>query len=228
MADTDRFTEADWQLVCERAATLVEQLGAKGARARPMRPLPPMRPEWVGEWEKETGLRLPADFVDLLTKFAGGWWFHWDLYSAQKGVRLQPPVCPARSGGNPEVPLLGCYSEFQVTLNETPIEDEETLAVQKAFYPLYEFEGGGGDYLVLRLDKTPAEVVYLDHEKDWAVGEEQIICRGFGEFLRRWARMGFPACSSFENWVNPQTRMPDDESDQVKAWWAWLADPLAR
>ena len=96
-----------------------------------------------------------------------------------------------------------------------------------SLFPVHLFEGGGGDYLVLRLDVTPAKVYYLDHELVWQVDEDHVIGIGFGEFILSWANLGFPGCEYHSCWVNPQTHCLDGGSPNALAWLAWLAEPSA-
>jgi hypothetical protein len=73
------FTISDWDLVCTRAATTAAQLRAKGATVWDFEPPPPVPQSQIEEFRRQTGLALPGDFTDLLTKFAGGWKFYWCL-----------------------------------------------------------------------------------------------------------------------------------------------------
>ncbi len=230
------FTASDWELVRTRATATAVQLRAKGATVWDFAPLSPVPLAQLDGFTRATGFVLPGDFADLLTKFAGGWKFYWCLKVKKTDTWLQPPVSMGNFGGNAEVPfvgatvdetLLGRYRSFQSEIRETYLDNPETLEVLPALYPLHGFDGGGGDYTVLRLDVSPARVYYLDHEINWPVDDDHVLGTGFREFVLGWSNLGFPQCEHHRDWVNPQTREPDDTSANADTWRKWLADPNA-
>ena len=233
------FVDENWRHLTGRLAWVEHRLTAKGADAPPAEFLPPVAPAQVEEFARATGLRLPADLVDLATKFAGGWAFHWNLCRPD-GRWLEPPVALGSFGGNAEDPflgasaettLLGRYQQFQEEIHGTWLADRgdpSTLAAMPAAFPLLTCEGGGGDYLILRLDTDPCEVVYLDHERCFRIDREHTIGRGLGDFLGRWAAVGFIRCEKLDTLVDPATRLIAIDSPTARAWVAWLDDPEAK
>ncbi|MDQ2686834.1 MAG: SMI1/KNR4 family protein [Armatimonadota bacterium] len=232
----DNFTAADWNHLQERASTLTGQLQAKGVTVEPFNPMPPIPRSQVDDFEEQTGLRLPQDFVDLVTQFAGGWRFYWNLEVQADRRWLRPPAYMGDFGGNSEVPFIGAsegcpllklYNTFQEEIRDDAPDDPDTLAALSAMFPLHLTDGGGGDYTVLRLDTSPVEVVYLDHESRRRLGDNRILGHGLSAFLRRWANLSFPQCEYHHSWVDASRREPDDESLRAQEWGAWLSNPSA-
>ena len=230
------FTVSDWDLVRTRASTTASQLRAKGATVWDFAPLPPVPQSQLDDFSRKTGLALPLDFADLLTKFAGGWKFYWCLNVKKTDKWLKPAVFMGNFGGNAEVPFIGAttegtlfdqYQGFQSEIHDTYLDDPETLRVVPALFPLHGWDGGGGDYTVLRLDVSPARVYYLDHEIAWPVDDEHALGTEFREFVLGWSNLGFPQCEYHSCWVNPESRQPDDKSANADVWRKWLADPNA-
>jgi len=230
------FTASDWELVRTRAANTAARLRGKGATVWDFEPLPPVPRSQLDDFARETGLALPGDLADLLTKFAGGWKFYWCLKLKDTDTWLKPPSFMGSFGGNAEVPFIGAtkkdavldqYHSFQAEIRNTYLDNPETLKVVAALFPLHGWDGGGGDYTVLRLDVSPARVYYLDHEVGWPVDDRHALGTGFREFLLGWSNLGFPQCEYHSCWVNPESRQPDDESANADIWRTWLADPGA-
>jgi hypothetical protein len=123
-----------------------------------------------------------------------------------------------------EVPFIGATSDNPLITISTSFQEDiqycevanSTLDILPALFPLYTYEEGGADYTVIRLDRDPAEVVYLDHELNYEITDEQIIAKSFALFLRRWANMGFPSCQ------NLRDGRLNGGSPENKTWWAWL------
>lgn len=233
------FTESDWRHLTARMAWVEGRLKAKGASARSPAVMPPVNQAQVDEFTSRTGLRLPQDLVDLVTKFSGGWSFSWDLHVKGDDRWLQPRAYIGDFGGNSEVPFIGAspestlldlYQEFQEDIQGTHFVDSgdaKSVEVMPSVFPLHLFEGGGGDYTVLRLDTSPCEVVFLDHEKVYRIDEKQVIGHGLSDFLRRWANVGFPSCEYLNLVIDKATRDIDDQSPTVKGWLRWLDDPAS-
>lgn len=165
------FTASDWELVRVRATAVGAQMRAKGATVWDFAPLPPVRKAQLDQFTRQTGLAMPGDFADLLTKFAGGWKFYWNLSVKKTDSWLKPPVFMGNFGGNAEVPFIGAtaketlldrYHAFQFNIRNSYLDDPGALKVVPALFPLHTWDGGGGDYTVLRLDVSPARVYYLD------------------------------------------------------------------
>jgi hypothetical protein len=193
-----------------------------------MDPLPPIPLSQVQAFSRATGHTLPPDFVDLVTKFAGGWNFYWAL-SREDDTWLEPPVYMGEFGGNGEVPFIGAttettlldlYNNFQDEIRKGWRLNDDTKAILPALFPLQSWEGGGADFLVLRLDVSPAQVLYLDHEGAW---RGTVIGAGFREFLLGWANLGFPELASHESWAS--SGRPQDTGPAADQWRAWLANP---
>ena len=217
------FTQADWEHVRARAVTVAGQLCAKGADVWDFEALPPVEQGQLDQFTRATGLALPNDLADLLTRFAGGWTFAWSL-----GFEENPPVCMGTSGGNAEVPFIGAtaastlldrYTAFQAEIRQGYRLEAGTEAMLPALLPLHTWDGGGGDYTVLRLNVTPAEVLFLDHERAWRA---TVIGTGFRDFVIGWANLGFPQTAYHFTWV--ASGRPDDASPTAERWRAWLAD----
>ncbi|MFO0891418.1 MAG: SMI1/KNR4 family protein [Isosphaeraceae bacterium] len=233
------FTDADWQHLTARLNRVASCLKAKGATVWAPEFLPPIGRSQVDDFEAQTGLRFPEDLVDLVTKYTGGWKFYWNLCVETEGRWLEPPSRLANFGGNAEThfvgasqreTLLDCYRTFQEQIHETYLVDSgdpETLRLMPKVFPLLVCEGGGADTLVLRLDTDPAEVVYLDHEYVYEIDEEHVLGRGLGEFLRRWADVGFPECGELDDLIDAPTRQIDGASQRAQDWLRWLDDPSA-
>jgi|GEM_PF-2594328 len=252
------FTSADWEFVKARANATAAQIRAKGATADDFVSLPPIPQSQIDDFARVTGYALPPDFVDFVTKFAGGWKFYWSLSLKNSNAwaevpvdmgsfggnaeptlgnpHMETPVDMGSFGGNAEVPFIGAtpktslldlYRSFQSEMGASYLNDQSTIELLPALFPLHSWDGGGGDYTVLRLDMKPARVYYLDHEIMWPIDDEHIIGRGFKEFVLGWANFGFPQCEYHSCWVNPQTQEPDDHSAKAETWRKWLADPKA-
>lgn len=229
------FTASDWEFVRTRATATAAQVRAKGATVWDFAPLPPIPHSQLDNFTRETGFTLPADLAELVTRFAGGWKFYWCLHVKTMDKFLIPPVDMGQFGGNGDVPFIGAtadetlldrYRSFQSDIRKY-LDDPETLKVIPSLFPLHRWDGGGGDYTVLRLDMSPARVYYLDHELMWPVDAEHVIGVGLREFVLGWAHLAFPSCDSHDCWVNPLTREPDANSSKADMWRKWIADANA-
>ncbi|MEW4571416.1 hypothetical protein AB1L88_26375 [Tautonia sp. JC769] len=233
------FAESDWRHLTSRMAWVEGRLKAKGATVRSPDLMPPVDRAQVDAFSDRTGLRLPQDLIDLVTGFAGGWSFSWNLGVAGTDRWLRPGVDVGAFGGNGEVPFLGAsrettlldlYQQFQEEIHDTffaDAGDAESLRRMPSVFPLHLFEGGGGDSTVLRLDTSPCEVVFLDHEKTYRIDEGQVIGRGLGDFLRRWANVGFVSCEYLDVFIDAEGRDIDDVGIAAREWIRWLDDPEA-
>lgn len=228
------FTSSDWAMVQTNASTTAAQLRAKGAAVGDFTRLPPVPESQLVDFTRETGLAFPSDFADLVTKFAGGWKFDWCLHVKKTDRWLKPPAFVSNFGGNSEVPFIGAtaaetlldrYWAFQARIHSTYLDDPDTLKVMPALFPLHSWDGGGGDYTVLRLDVSPSRIYYLDHEAEWAVNA--VIGEGFREFVLDWASLGFPECAYYRAWLNARTQEPIESRLKAERWRKWLADPHA-
>lgn len=225
-----KFSQADWDFVTQTALAISRQLLAKGATVQPFRPFPPIPSEQIEEFTSVTGLVLPQDLTEFLTEFSGGWTFYWSLFSTAKDEFIQPPVTMGNFGGNSEVAFIGAaegdsllrrYQEFQAEIHDTYVDDPATLEALPAMIPLHAWDGGGGDYTVLRIDKSPAEVLYLDHETAWEIGQAGVLGTGFREFVLRWAEAGFLQMQYHLGWLNShaqdEARATADDA-RLRAW----------
>jgi hypothetical protein len=230
------FMQTDWDLVRARANATARQLRAKGVTVSDFSPLPPIPTSQIVEFSDETGISLPTDFVELVTKFAGGWNFYWSLCIEEFGQWLKPPYFVGNFGGNSEVPFIGAtreqtlldqYRSFQNEIKNTYLSDPQTLELMPFVFPLHTWEGGGGDYTVLRLDTSPARIYYLDHEMMWPINDKHLVGSGFREFVLGWSNLGFPQFEYYSCWVDQRTKQPDDKSPNAQKWRNWLGDTEA-
>jgi hypothetical protein len=239
----DAFAESDWKALNDRMAWVEGRVHAKGGSVEGPIMLPPVDAKQVEAFTAATGLRLPQDLVDLVTRFAGGWSFSWMLYDREADREIAPPLESRISifGGNSEVPFVGAtrdetlldlYRQFQEQIGDTFFVDdgdERSRELMPSVFPLHFCEGGGADYTVLRLDTSPCEVVFLDHDAVYAIDDEHVIGRGLGDFLRRWAAVGFPSCEYLlDGVVDPERGVIDEAAPVVRDWLRWLDDPEAR
>src|SRR5690242_12341681 len=92
------FTKDDWAFIQSMAKSTLAQLRAKGmlehrTSKNDFRSMPPIPMAQVAEFESLTKCPLPRDFVDLITKFSGGWTYHWSLCVNQSPFQwLKSPV----------------------------------------------------------------------------------------------------------------------------------------
>jgi hypothetical protein len=75
----DNFTREDWYHVRSQADLMAVRLRAKGIRTFGIEPLPPVDRQQGREFYQATGKTLPLEFINLVTKYAGGWAFQWSL-----------------------------------------------------------------------------------------------------------------------------------------------------
>ena len=214
----------DWQTITDRAVAINHHLRRRNLSVDLFTVTPPVDEKQVTKFNSKSKFKLPADFARFVTKHTGGWRFHWSLYNLKDQGQSEPECAPGSTGGNSEVmfigasadhPLLTIHKSFQKDIRYSEVA-ESTLNLLPALFPLYTYEEGGADYTVLRLDRDPAEVVYLDHEFDYEIKSEHVLEKGFALFLRKWSNMGFPSCQHLQN-----GRL-DDSSEQNTRWWAWL------
>lgn len=235
----DSWEKADWEFVEGRIRTVQSQLRAKGARIFEYQPLKPIPGQQLAAVEKKAGHLFPPDFVDLVTKFTGGWKFGWGLVKAEKWTEPLKTIPPFAGtfGGNAEVffiggsaktPLFQHYDYLQKQMIEWDFSGELDRNIARALFPLHTFEGGGGNFSAIDLRSTPTRVYYLDHEIAHCMDEEHLIGVGFREFVMAWARLGFPELGTYSCFTNSTTHLPDDSTPEAKAWLEWLADPKAK
>jgi hypothetical protein len=226
----EAFTQDDWLQITDRVVAVSYFLRQKKCDVNLFRALPPVEKSQVGEFQRKTGLRFERDFQDFVKSCAGGWRFSLSLFLDNKSGPLEPPVKMGTFGGNSNADFIGAsenftllqaYEEFQTIARDSYIENEETLAILPALFPLQLSEGGGADFTVLRLDMKPAEVHFLSHDEDYALRENSsLLARGFRQFLLRWSSLGF---LSLEH-----VGAGEDDPVKTRAWWDWLSDPTAR
>lgn len=230
-AAAPRFADSDWQHLTDRAVAVNHYLRQKDLDVQLFTVLPPVPNSQLTEFRDQTGFRLPVDFQRLVRVYSGGWQFAWSLYADEEGRDIGPADRVGNQGGNFEVPFIGAtedrtllkiYEEFQEFAREMIDLHPDTEAVLPSLFPLLTQEEGGADYTVLRLDRDPAQVVYLDHESDYSVADDEVIADGFAVFLRKWANLGFPSCQFLRG-----GRL-DAAQAKTEAWWKWLEDASAR
>ena len=224
-------SSADWmqKLLWARSRVL-----AKGGRVDQIVVFPPTSQSTVESFEQEIGFPLPADFVAMLLRETGGFRFAWSFGSAAV------PNYAVRSGGNAEVAFVGLeefgslaaiYRDFQNRLKRTylysPDHDNDrdflfTRRVLSRCFPLYRDYSSEGDYLVLRCDVEPAEVLFLGHELAYATNGRSVVGRGYRDFLDNWSQLGFPQFDTHSRFINVATGCLDHTIEASLEWKAWL------
>ena len=218
----------------------------KGADVTSLSILPGVPEEQMRDFEQDTGLKLPEDFIKLL-KLSGGVRFDWSPYVRGGGDDLEPPVQFADYGGNSEYELIGAsestslldlYYGFQEEYEERSsalTEDRERQrAMVRRCFPLYVGDGDG-NALVMRLDTTPCQIHVLRASICWWLSEPPnsleptLAGMGLADFLLRWSQVGSPALYSLLDAVKAcGGDQLDPASDVAKEWLQWLEDPNQR
>lgn len=224
------FSQQDWERVHDRLTTAAVDLQAVGASVAPPQILPPIPESQLLEFQASTGLALPEDLSQMLTRFSGGWYFSWNLSTKLQESQIDRSFDVGGSGGNGEVQFIGADESSTLLSRHQELQDfaerwignQETRNIIKSSFPLHLFEGGGGDLALLRLDKSPAEIVYLDHEMGWEFGDEHVVARGFRYFLLGWAELAFPGLSYHRSWTSGDGTILEPSSEKAKKWLAWL------
>ena len=219
-----------------------ERILAKGGEVEGPELLPPIPLSQVDEFKRFTGLSLPKDFVETVTQFAGGFWFAWSLYEVRCTLRQEFPL----RGGNREVPFIGIsetkslievYSEFQDEcltgacnwIHRSEFDDNEDILLTRVTlrycFPLYSFCGGGGDFLVLRFDTEPSQILYLDHEWGFSVNGRAILGCGFADFVTAWSNLGYPEVDRYSVFFDEGRGAISDETEMARDWIRWLNEP---
>lgn len=222
---SDNFTCEDWQHLRSQADLMALRLCAKGLRTVGIQPLPPVDPQQCRDFSRATGITLPLAFTDLVTKYAGGWSFEWSLSTDEWGFDVDdaPAECGCGevfigvSDGNT---ILAEYTAFQARIPEKSRSSSTPF-----LFPLN--PDGSGDYLALRFDCCPTQVIALDHEMGYDLSRARVISHGFAEFLRPWATLGFPAWEELIHWMPDESQQLSDSDDSARKWIKWLADPKA-
>lgn len=224
-------SNADWmqRLLWARSRVL-----AKGGRVDQLVVFPPAYQSAVESFEQEIGYRLPKDFVTMLLRETGGFRFAWSF-----GAAAVPDHADG-NGGNAEVAFVGLeefgslatiYRDFQNRLKRTYLyspdydSDREFLMTRRVLnrcIPLYQDYSSEGDYLVLRCDVEPAEVLFLDHELGYPTHGRAVVGRGYRDFLDNWSQLGFPRFNTHSRFINVETGCLDHTIVASREWKAWL------
>ena len=232
--------KAIWERWVSRMHWISERVRAKGGEVEGPEIWPPVSLSQAKEFKHITGLSLPEDFVEMITKFSGGFRFAWSLDDCND-LRKDFPV----SGGNWEVPFIGVseqrplvevYLEFQKEFREGALnwiyhaefdhhEDIRlTRHVLPYCFPLYVFYGNGGDFLVLRFDVEPSQVLYLDHEWGFSVRGRALIGKGLREFMETWSKLGYPEVDRYSVFFDEDKGMISAENKVGQEWIRWLEE----
>jgi hypothetical protein len=97
--DADRI---DWQSITDRAVAINQHLRRRDQHVDLFTVLPPIDSKQIAHFNSKAGYKLPTDFVQFLTKYAGGWRFSWSLYELKEKGHDQPEWSPGSTGGNSE------------------------------------------------------------------------------------------------------------------------------
>ena len=187
----------------------------------------------IKELESTIKLDVPSDLAHFLTELCGGWKFSWDCLSLLDSNQIEDVFPGSPSGGNkysqfigpPNVPLVALYhSQIEQVSEwvEHGTVDEDDFQIVKKCFPLYQCILGS-DIIALRLDTSPKQVVYLDHESGFSIGPNHILGRDFTCFLSRYASLGCPDLD-YLNTIYNADREIDPGLPDVKRWVEWLAN----
>ena len=163
---------------------------------------PPVDDSQIVEFESATGLKLPDDFRDFVTNHCGGWNFHWSCFDLMEDNQIEDCSPGSPFGGNQyshfvrsaDTTLLSCYEGLVEDVSdwvENGSVSDEDFDIVRCCYPLY-LCILGSDFVGLRLDVEPAEVVYLDHEAGFHIESSHVLGKGFSRFLRAYTQTGCP------------------------------------
>jgi len=196
---------------------------------------PPVPGAQVNELRNATGISLPDDFAEWLTKHCGGFdmWWVFD--------ELDTPLGRCFSGGCSEAPfidayegktLLGLFNDLQEQLRHTYLyneqydDDEHVVGIRECLkhcFPLSFMFSMSGDMLALRCDVEPAHVVFLDHERKFRTDGEAIVGIGFSDFMNRWTQVGCVEFDTYSALINKETRLLDETLPIAQEWIKFLA-----
>lgn len=231
--------KAAWDTWLSNLHWISERVLAKGGEVEEPELLSPIPLAHVEAFHSFTGVSLPEDFVEMVTQFAGGFWFAWSLDETPCFLNRKFPW----NGGNWEAPFIGVsqtkslmdvYSEFQDEFLTGPanwiyrseFDDHEdillTRSVLRYCFPLYSFYGGGADFLVLRFDTKPCQILYLDHEWGYSVSGRAIVGYGFSDFMTTWSNLGYPAIDRDSVFFDEEQGAISDKTESAQAWVRWL------
>ncbi len=239
----EEMSQAIWNKWQKNLLWVLERVAAKGGEIQKPEIFPPVPPSQVEEFERATGLRLPTDFVDVVTNYTGGFRFAWSLYNIYDKSKYILTKTAIR-GGNWEVPFIGASQRkslldlYQELQNEflgscnwifrSEFDDnediQETRKVIPYCFPLYLFSGGGGDYTVLRIDVEPAQIIYLDHEWGFSVRDRAILGRGFVDYVTTWSNLGYPEVDRYCGFFEETTGTLSDTGSLAQEWMKWLSE----
>ncbi len=227
-----------WDKWLSNPQWISNRVSAKGGEVEGPKVLPPIPFSQVDEFKRSTGLSLPED-LETVTQFSGGFWLAWSLYKVRNNPRQEFPL----RGGNWEVPFIGVsepksltevYNEFQDEfltgacnwIHRSEFNDNEDVQLTRAAlrycFPLYSFYGGVGDFLVLRFDTRPSQVLYLDHEWGFSVSGRAILGCGFVDFVTVWSNLGYPEVDRYSIFFDERKGAISSETEMALAWIRWL------
>jgi len=227
-----------WDKWLSNLQWIARRVLAKGGEVEGPDLLPPIPLSQVDEIERFTGLSLPKDFVETVTQFSGGFKFAWSLRS---NMNQKFPL----EGGNWEVPFIGVsetksllevYKEFQEGfltgacnwIYWSEFDDNEDIRLTRSAlrycFPLYSFCGGGGDFLVLRFDVKPSQILYLDHEWGFSVSGRAVLGCGFVDFVTIWSNLGYPEVDRYSVFFDEDKGAISDETEMAREWKRWLKE----
>lgn len=213
---------------------VIERIMLKGGEVQEPETLPPIPASQVEEFESVTSLSLPKDFVDMVVNFSGGFRFAWSLYNVYERYR----DVSVKRGGNWEVSFVGAsktaslldlYHKLQSLCGwifhpkfEDDKDIQESRRVIPHCFPLYLDCGGGGDYMVLRIDTDPAQILYLDHEWGYSVRGRAVLGRDFADYVTRWSSLGYPEVDGYSDFYNEELGTLDVAGRTAQFWLEWL------
>jgi len=194
---------------------------------------PPREVSQIADIETTLQLELPEDFAHFLTEMCGGWRFSWDCLELLDSNKIEDIFPGSPSGGSKESEFIGPSNISLVALYHEQIElvsewldhgtvDASDFEIVKHCIPLYNCFLGS-DIIALRLDTSPNQVVYLDHESGFHITPAHILGRGFTEFITRYVSAGCPDLDYLSSIYNVNREI-DAKLPDVERWVNWLAD----
>jgi hypothetical protein len=207
---------------------------------------PPASWERVATLTGEHGIRLPDDFVEVLTGYSSCVTFHWSLDDGTGEdyvIRPPQPYQACTSGGgdwelwnidtlllwNQRQPLILRRLE-QIEAEDVqnglidPKDPPERIWHNKTFF----IHTPNGDYIAFDVNRGTENcpVVYLDHE--WGNFNGARLGLTFVDFMTRWSNLGCPGVESWrmKPFYDPVQNLLMDSGEVVGNWKQWVSlDP---
>jgi cell wall assembly regulator SMI1 len=184
---------------------------------------PPVKLSQITQLEKELGINYPSAFKTVLTEYASGVRFGWQIEGEETEGEFKGVFCGCGRGYLWDFGTLkDDYENYIKQLEGFPNIDDEYDRVWHNKIPFLDVPNGDTIAFDIAKGLENSAVVYLSHEGDDFHGSR--LGENFIEFITRWSNLG---CIGTEDWqyepfYDSEKRKLRDHAPVIERWKQWL------